>query len=84
MAAVLVHRLGLADVEVALVLGGGVLTAGHAQLDDALTRHIAERALRVSRRMPTQPPVFGAALLAMDDLGADAAAAGRLLSAADL
>lgn len=82
MAAVLVHRLGLDDVEVPLVLGGGVLTAGHAQLDDALSRQIAAHSLHVSRRMPTQPPVYGAALLAMDDLGADGAAEQTLLSRA--
>jgi N-acetylglucosamine kinase-like BadF-type ATPase len=79
MAAVLIRRLGLADVEVPLVLGGGVLAAGHRQLDEALTRQIAARSLRVSRRVPTQPPVYGAALLAMDDLGANDAAEQTLL-----
>lgn len=83
MAAVLIERLGLDGMEVPLVLGGGVLTAGHSQLDAALSRHVAARSLNVSRRMPTQPPVFGAALLAMDDLGADPAAAESLLAASD-
>lgn len=80
LAAVLVQRLGLDGVEVPLVLGGGVLRAGHPQLDEALSRHIAARSLRVSQRVPRQPPVYGAALLAMDDLGAGDAAANNLLT----
>lgn len=82
LAAVLISRLRLADVEVPLVLGGGVLVARHAQLDDALNRQIAARSLKVARRVPHQPPVYGAALLALDALGADRGAAQLLLASA--
>ena len=79
MAAVLVRRLGLDDVEVPLVLGGGVLRAGHALLDELLTDELARHELKVSRRLPACAPVFGAALLALDDLGAPDGAEQALL-----
>jgi N-acetylglucosamine kinase-like BadF-type ATPase len=81
---VLIRRLGLDGVEVPLVLGGGVLRARHPQFDEALTRQIEVRSLHVARRVPQQTPVYGAALLAMDDLGADTAAGERLLAQAAL
>jgi N-acetylglucosamine kinase-like BadF-type ATPase len=81
MAAVLIERLALGDVEVPLVLGGGVIRAGHALLDQLLTDKIGERELKVSRRLPAVAPVFGAALLALDELGAGADAEARLLAA---
>lgn len=80
LAAVLVRRLGLADTEVPLVLGGGVLAARHAQLETLLDAEIAARGLRVTRRVPHLPPIFGAALLALDELGAEASAERILLS----
>jgi N-acetylglucosamine kinase-like BadF-type ATPase len=82
LAAVLIDRLGLREVDVPLVLGGGVLRAGHALLDDALTRELGARGLQVSRRVPRQPPVYGAALLAMDELGAEDTAEATLLGQA--
>lgn len=83
LADVLIQRLGLDGVEVPLVLGGGVLRAGHRQLDEALSRQIVARGLDVSPLVPQHTPVYGAALLAMDDLGADGAAAEALLAQAD-
>jgi N-acetylglucosamine kinase-like BadF-type ATPase len=79
MAAVLIGRLELADVEVPLVLGGGVLTAGHLLLDQLLTERLAEHEVKVSRRLPACAPVYGAALLALDELGAGPSAEGTLL-----
>ena len=81
MAAVLVRRLVLDDVEVPLVLGGGVLRAGHALLDELLTDELARHELKVSRRLPACAPVFGAALLALDEMGAPDTAEQVLLRA---
>jgi N-acetylglucosamine kinase-like BadF-type ATPase len=83
MAAVLVGRLGLDDVEVPLVLGGGVLRAGHVLLDQLLTDELAGHELKVSRRLPTYAPVFGAALLALDELDAPDTAEQALLREVD-
>ncbi|MEU1300523.1 N-acetylglucosamine kinase [Streptomyces shenzhenensis] len=70
MAAVALTRLGLLDEEVPVLLGGGVLTAGHAQLDDGVRDLLAARAPKAVARVVTAPPVLGAALLGLDRLAA--------------
>ncbi|MER6215572.1 N-acetylglucosamine kinase [Streptomyces sp. NPDC001272] len=78
LAAVALERLGLLAEEVPVVLGGGVLTAGHRQLDARIGELLAARAPRARLSVVTAPPVLGAALLGLDALGAPAGAYGRL------
>jgi N-acetylglucosamine kinase-like BadF-type ATPase len=66
-------RLGLLDQPHALVLGGGVLRARHSQLEDLIVSGAHAAAPQVEVSVVDMPPVAGAALLAMDALGATAA-----------
>ena len=50
------HRLDLMDDPVDVVLGGGVLTAGHALLLDAIDAGLAERAPKANARVVTRRP----------------------------
>ena len=67
------RRLNLADEPVAVVLGGGVLRS-QPVVTDAIAERLADLAPRAEVAVVTDPPVVGAALLALDTLGADAAA----------
>ncbi|WP_030760810.1 N-acetylglucosamine kinase [Streptomyces sp. NRRL F-2664] len=78
MAVVALGRLGLLGEEVPVVLGGGVLTARHARLDDRIAAGLAERAPRARVTVVTAPPVLGAALLGLDAVGASAQSHGNL------
>lgn len=78
MAAVALERLDLLRRPVPVVLGGGVLAAGHPLLLDAVAAGLAERAPRAVPRLVTAPPVLGAGLLGLDRLGAPAEAHDRL------
>jgi N-acetylglucosamine kinase-like BadF-type ATPase len=80
MAATAIRRLGVLDEPIDVVLGGGVLTAGHALLIDAVTRLLAEQAPYARARVVASPPVVGAALLGLDRIEASAAARERLRS----
>jgi N-acetylglucosamine kinase-like BadF-type ATPase len=66
-------RLGLLDKPHALVLGGGVLRARHPQLEKLIDAGAHAIAPRVEISVLDAPPVAGAALLALDALGATAA-----------
>ncbi|MFE9329293.1 N-acetylglucosamine kinase [Streptomyces sp. NPDC006925] len=77
MAVVALRTLDLLAEEVPVLLGGGVLAAGHALLDDRVTRLLAERAPRALPRVVRARPVLGAALLGLDALGAPVAAHDR-------
>jgi N-acetylglucosamine kinase-like BadF-type ATPase len=63
-------RLGLLSKPHALVLGGGVLRARHPQLHDQVVAGALEQAPQAEISVVTTAPVVGAALLAMDALGA--------------
>ncbi|MEU5598254.1 BadF/BadG/BcrA/BcrD ATPase family protein [Streptomyces sp. NPDC020298] len=80
MASVALSRLDLLDEETPVLLGGGVLTAGHAQLDDRIGELLAARAPKAVARVVTASPVLGAALLGLDRLGAAAEAGERARS----
>jgi N-acetylglucosamine kinase-like BadF-type ATPase len=81
LAATAVRRLGVLEEPIDVVLGGGVLTAGHALLMDAITSGLAERAPKAAPRVVTAPPILGAALLGLDRIGAPPAAQERLRAA---
>jgi len=63
-------RLGLLDRRHAVVLGGGVMRARHAMLHDAVLAGIRAAAPLAEVTVVWDPPVTGAALLALDALGA--------------
>ncbi|MEU6536446.1 BadF/BadG/BcrA/BcrD ATPase family protein [Streptomyces sp. NPDC047000] len=78
MAAVALTRLDLLDEETPVVLGGGVLAAGHAQLDGRVRELLAVRAPKATARVVTAPPVLGAALLGLDGVRAGPEALDRV------
>ncbi|MBO8193585.1 ATPase [Streptomyces oryzae] len=80
MAVVALRRLELLEEEVPVLLGGGILAAGHALLDDRITGLLAQRAPRAVPRVVRARPVLGAALLGLDALGSPAAAHERARS----
>lgn len=71
-------RLGVAAEPIDVVLGGGVLTAGHVRLMEGIDRLLGHRAPHARTRVVTAPPVVGAALLGLDRIGADQEAKARL------
>jgi hypothetical protein len=81
MAVSALRRLELLDERVTVVLGGGVLTAGHSSLVDGVTRLLAEVAPKAVPRVVDVPPVVGAALLGLDHTAAGASAQERLRAA---
>jgi N-acetylglucosamine kinase-like BadF-type ATPase len=80
MAGVALDALGLLDRTTPVVLGGGILAAGHSLLDRRVTERLAARAPLAVPRVVTAPPVLGAALLGLDRAGAPPEAHARLRS----
>jgi len=78
LAATAIRRLGVLDEPVDVVLGGGVLTAGHRNLLDEIHRLLAEQAPYAVPRVVEAPPILGAALLGLDRLDAPTEARDRL------
>ena len=78
LAVAALRRLDLLDEPTPVVPGGGVLTAGHRLLLDAVDELLAERAPKASTRVVTTPLVIGAGLLGLDHLSAPARARQRL------
>ncbi|MDX3573107.1 N-acetylglucosamine kinase [Streptomyces sp. ID05-47C] len=70
MATVALTRLDLLEEETPVLLGGGVLTAGHPQLDETITALLTAEAPKAVPQVVRQPPVLGAALLGLDRVGA--------------
>jgi N-acetylglucosamine kinase-like BadF-type ATPase len=69
LATVAAGRLGLLDKPHAVVLGGGVLAARHPLLHNAVAEGLLAAAPLGQLGIVTDPPVTGAALLALDALG---------------
>jgi N-acetylglucosamine kinase-like BadF-type ATPase len=74
LAAVALRRLDLLSEPVDVVLGGGVLTAGHRLLLDSIEKRLADVAPKAVAKVVATPPVVGAALLGLDHIEADPAA----------
>lgn len=74
-------RLGLLDAPYAVVFGGGVLAARHPLLNDAAASRIRAHSPHAAISIVADRPITGAALLALDALGATPSAAGRLRAA---
>jgi N-acetylglucosamine kinase-like BadF-type ATPase len=77
------RRLDLLDGAVPVVLGGGVIAAGNGRLMGGVRAAIAAVAPRAQVVHVESAPVVGAALLALTDAGADAAALARARVAVD-
>ena len=78
MAVVALTRLDLLTEETPVLLGGGVLAARHAQLNDRIAHSLADRAPKAVPRVLTCSPVLGAALLGLDHVGAGEGAQEKL------
>jgi N-acetylglucosamine kinase-like BadF-type ATPase len=78
LASTAIRRLGLADVPVEVLLGGGVLTAGQPQLMQWIDELLHDAAPWATTRVVKAPPILGAALLGLDKIGATPEAAARL------
>lgn len=76
------RRLDLLGSPVAVVLGGGVLRARHPLLCDAIHQRLSAAAPLAKITVATDPPVLGAAFVAMDALGAGRPAYTTLRAAA--
>jgi N-acetylglucosamine kinase-like BadF-type ATPase len=76
-ARVAVTRLELGGTDLEVVLGGGLMRAGNGRLQAAIVDGLREVGPRVAARVVSEPPIVGAALLGLDDLGADEAAGAR-------
>jgi N-acetylglucosamine kinase-like BadF-type ATPase len=71
-------RLELTTLATPVILGGGVITARDPRLLDGITSRLAQAAPLASMRVIDVPPVVGAALLALDQVGAPPEAEPRL------
>jgi len=78
LAVAAMRRLGVLGEQLPVVLGGGVLTAGHAQLMDEIDRLLADAAPLAVPKVVRTPPVVGAALLGLDRVGAEPGVRDRL------
>jgi N-acetylglucosamine kinase-like BadF-type ATPase len=78
LAVAAMRRLGVLGEPIPVVLGGGVLTAGHPQLMDEIVRRLSDAAPLAEPRVVRTPPVVGAALLGLDRLGAPPGVRDRL------
>jgi N-acetylglucosamine kinase-like BadF-type ATPase len=77
----IVMRLGFADRDIPVVLGGSILAAGHALLDDRIVDGVNEVAPHARVVRLTTPPIVGAALAALAHAGAAPAALARARAA---
>ena len=80
MATVAMRRLDLLDEPVDVILGGGVLTAGHRLLMERISQSLETAAPLATIKVVRTPPVLGAALLGLDRVGAAPDAQNRLRS----
>ena len=78
-----VKRLGLADREVEVVLGGGVLQAGNARLLGGIETGLREVGPRLVVHVAASRPIVGSVLLGLDRLGASPDAYNRACSELD-
>jgi len=73
-----IERLGLVDEPVEVLLGGGVLQAGDGRLLATIEEGLRAVGPRIAVYRTESPPIVGAALSAVDDLGAGQEAQARL------
>lgn len=81
LGSVALRRLDLLDAPADVVLGGGVLAARRPLLMDAVAGRYAALAPRARLLVPEDPPLLGAALLALDHVSAPPSAHAALRTA---
>jgi N-acetylglucosamine kinase-like BadF-type ATPase len=81
LALVAMRRLRLTGLDTELVLGGGLLMARNPLLIDGITRRVHAEAPAAQVGVLDVPPIAGAALLGLDQLGIDRGAHDRLRAA---
>ena len=77
-----VARMGMNAAEVEVVLGRGLFDSGHPAFAERIATGVRRAVPHVRFRRLTSPPVVGAALLALDAVGASVQAEARLRSSA--
>ena len=77
LARVALERLDLTEEPVEVLLGGGLLRPGNGTLESAIEAGLREVGHAITVRNTESPPIVGAALLGLDELGADAQAQER-------
>jgi N-acetylglucosamine kinase-like BadF-type ATPase len=70
LARVAITRLSLTDGPVEVLLGGGIMRAANGRLQSAIADGLRAVGPDVVARVVPEPPIVGAALLGLDDLGA--------------
>lgn len=81
LGSVALRRLDLLDAPADVVLGGGVLAARRPLLMEAVADRYADLAPRARLLVPEDPPLLGAALLALDHVAAPPSAHAALRTA---
>jgi N-acetylglucosamine kinase-like BadF-type ATPase len=71
-------KLGLEASPVEILLGGGLLRAGDGRLVGAIRQGLESVGPQIAVRAADSPPIVGAALLGLDELGATAEAQERI------
>jgi N-acetylglucosamine kinase-like BadF-type ATPase len=72
-----IERLDLDGRVPEVLLGGGLMQAANGRLAHDSAAHLARAGLAADVRAVSSPPIVGAALLALDDIGADRTAHAR-------
>lgn len=75
---VALERLALTGEAVEVLLGGGLVHAADGPLVEAVASRVREVAPAAAVKSTSSPPIVGAALLGLDELGADATSRERL------
>lgn len=78
MARVAIERLEMQDEAVEVLIGGGLAHAANGPLIDSVAGRMHDVAPAATVSSTSSPPIVGAALLGLDEVGADAAANERL------
>jgi hypothetical protein len=78
MAGTAMRRLRMTDLDVHVVLGGGIFRNRFGPFYERIELGIEAVAPRASTTVLSAPPVVGAALLGLDAIGASAAAKSRV------
>ena len=78
MIRVILERLELTQEPVPVALGGGLMQSGDERLIGAVKAGLARSAPAASVHATSSPPIVGAALLGLDELGAGTGAQERL------